>query len=150
MTTVAPSCPISDSQVPYRHRLLRAGALQGAPTPIPAIPPASDLPSLIRTVNILRDVLRQLTTSLTVNNVYNPPPPFARAKGNTYYSEYPAWDETGIGIVKGYVFHRDGDKVDDTQRAFVRRINQVAYQNRTQEDPDFYWAYNRPLDQQVK
>lgn len=149
MTTVAPACPLSDSQVPYRHRLLRAGALQGAPTTIPAIPPASDLPSLIRTVNVLRDVLRQLTTSLTVNNVYNPPPAFFRAKGNTYYSEYPAWDEVWVDNSKGYVFHHGKDGVDDKQRAYVQRINRVTFRNRVQEDPDFYWGYTRPLDQQV-
>jgi hypothetical protein len=152
----APSCPISYGQIPYRTLLTRgsSGALQ-FPTTFPGIPTATDLPSLIRATNALRDVLRQLTTSLTVNNVYNPPPSFFKSKGNTYYNEYPAWTQISTLTVSGYVFHKEksgtdqSQRVDQTQRVLVRRMNQVDYQNDQQEAPDFFWKYILPLDQQL-
>jgi hypothetical protein len=95
----------------------------------------------------MRDVLRSMTSSLTVNNVFAPRPPFFKAQGNTYNAEYPEWDQKTIDMSKGYVYHKDKDGIDKTQRAYVWRIDRVTFQNRMQEDADFYWAYYKALDQ---
>jgi hypothetical protein len=145
----APVCPINNSQIPYQRSLTRGGnggGPQRAPN-LPAIPPATDLPSLIRTVNVMRDVLRSMTSSLAVNNVFAPRPPFFKAQGDTFYSEYPEWDQKNLTVSKGYVYHKDkAGGMDKTQRAYIQRIEKVTFQNRMQEDPDFYWSYYKALD----
>jgi hypothetical protein len=138
----APSCPISISQLPKSYG-------PKAPTTV-SIPMAFDLSSLIRTVNITREVLRQLTTSLTVNNVYLPRPPNFKAEGDKYYSEYPAWDQKTIETSEGYMFHKEKGVPDKNIRAYVRRQNRILYENRSQNDPEFKWSYSKPLDQTVK
>lgn len=146
----APVCPINSSQIPSSRNFQHGTQPGPRPLVMPSIPAATDLPSLIRTVNVMRDVLRQLTTSLTVNNVYNPPPPFFKAEGDTYYSLYPSWEQADMQTSLGYVYHKDqGGVVDKEQRAFVRRINSVMFKNASQEDPDFIWAYSKPLDRQI-
>jgi len=159
----APACPISHSQIPYDVAIKvgagaapgnGSGALQAAPK-FQAIPPAMDLPTLIRTVNVMRSVLRQLLINTTVNNVYNPPPTFFRATGNTYYNEFPAWTQIAVLNMSGYVYHHEWKNRDDpkdtdrNQRALVRRINAIDFQNNQQEAPDFYWKYYLPFDQQL-
>lgn len=146
----APVCPINSSQIPSQ-RHFQNGAQPGLrPLIMPSIPVATDLPSLIRTVNVMRDALRQLTTSLTVNNLYNPRPPFFKAEGDTFYSEYPVWDQIDMTTSLGYVYHKEKTgEVDKEQRAFINRINTVTFQNRMQEDPEFVWAYSKPLDRQI-
>jgi hypothetical protein len=145
----APVCPINSSQIPYQRSLTRGGNGGGPQIPptLPAIPPASDLPSLIRTVNVMRDVLRSLTTSLTVNNVYNPKPPFFKAQGDTYLPEFPEWDQKQVETSKGYVYHKKKDGgTDKSQRAYIQRIESVHFQNRMQDEPDFIWSYHKALD----
>jgi hypothetical protein len=149
--TDAPSCPISYGQTPYKTRLLRGGdQISGRPPRYSAIPPAFDLPSLIRTTNALRDVLRQLTTSLTVNNIAQaqfPRPPRFKAEGDTHYSDYPEWGQISVDNSVGFVYHKRRDKTKDpSQRVYVVRINRVTFQNQTQEDKDFIWSYSKKLD----
>jgi hypothetical protein len=148
MTEIAPTCPISSSQIPYQRSLTHGlGQPQAAPH-LPAIPPATDLPSLIRTVNVMRDVLRSMTSSLTVNNVWQPKPFIVKAQGDTYNSEYPWWDQKSVEVMVGQIFHKDKEGTDKTQRVKVRRVNSVKFQNRMQEDPDFIWFYYKALDQE--
>lgn len=143
----APVCPINSSQIPYQRSLAHGGAQPQTAPRLPSIPAASDLPSLLRTVNVMRDVLRSLTTSLTVNNVYNPKPPFFKAQGDTYNPEFPEWDQRAIDVSRGFVYHHEKDgSIDKDQRAYIQRINSVAYQNRMQEEPDFLWSYYKALD----
>jgi hypothetical protein len=147
----APVCPINSSQIPYLRSLTRGGnggGPQTAPT-LPSIPAASDLPSLIRTVNVIRDILRSLTSSLTVNNVYNPKPPFFKAQGDTYLPVFPEWDQKGFEVSRGFVYHheKNGD-IDKTQRAYIQRVNSVRFVNRMQDEADFTWAYYKALDAQ--
>ena len=136
------SCPVSYGQIGQApaNRRVYADA-QPRPITMPVIP-------LLRTVNLITNVLRQLTSTLTVNNLYLPKTPFFKAEGDTYYSYYPIWDMSGVDSVRGYVFHRekDGGK-DKDQRAYVIRQNRISYMNRSQADPDFIWAYSKPLDQ---
>jgi hypothetical protein len=148
----APVCPINNSQIPYQRSLTHGLAQPQAAPRLPSIPPASDLPSLIRTVNVMRDVLRSLTTSLTVNNVFNPRPPFFKAQGDTYLPEFPEWDQKFLDVSKGYVYHKDKEAeggMDKTQRAYIQRIDGVTFQNRMQEEADFRWAYYKALDSQL-
>jgi hypothetical protein len=140
----APTCPVSSSQLPYYSSLFR-GAGNSSPT-FAAIPMAFDLPSLIRTVNVMRDVLRSLTTSLTVNNLYLPRPPNFKKEGDKYYSQYPQWQQTGIESISGFVFHKTKDGPDPTSRAAVVRQVRVHFENRTQEDKEFVWSYSKKLD----
>ena len=142
---IAPSCPVSTSQKPYYHSLFR-GSGTDAPT-MPAIPAAHDLPSLIRTVNVIRDVLRQLTTSKVTNNLYLPRPPNFSKKGDKYYSQFPNWRETAIEREAGWVYHKKkGGEKDPTIRAAVIRQQRVHFLNDTQEDPEFVWTYSKKLD----
>jgi hypothetical protein len=138
----APSCPVSSGQLPYYRSLFRgsSGGQPKAPS-MPSIPAAHDLPSLISTVNIMLDALRQFTSSKTVNNLYLPRQPNFKSQGNTYYSQYPQWRETGIEGSSGFVT----GKKDKTSRAYVGRQNRVHYENQTQEDPEFKWSYSIPI-----
>jgi hypothetical protein len=141
----APACPISSSQIPSNRRAYADA--QPRPITMPVIPPANDLPSLIRTVNLTRDVLRQLTSNLTVNNLYLPKTPFFKSEGDTHYSLYPQWEMSGVETSQGYVYHHEKDgSLDKDQRVSVRRQNRVSFTNNTQADPDFVWAYSKPLD----
>lgn len=149
--TDGPSCPISYGQIGQAPAVRRAYAdAQPRPITMPVIPAAvpGDLPSLLRTVNLISNVLRQLTSNLVVNNLYLPKTPFFRAEGDTYYSEYPQWQGSTIYTSRGYVYHRekDGGK-DKDQRAYVTRQDQVTFKNSIQADPDFIWAYYKPLDE---
>jgi hypothetical protein len=137
--TVAPTCPVSSSQTPYYHSLFRGGANE-APV-VNSIPIAFDLPSLIRTVNVMLDVLRSRTTSLTVNNLYLPRPPNFKKTGDKYYSQFPHWEQVNIEMSMGYVI----GKKDKSSRAFVMRQNRVHYQNLQQEDPEFKWSYSKAI-----
>jgi hypothetical protein len=140
----APTCPTSNSQIDYYQSLFR-GSVGGGPRPLPmpSIPTATnDLPSLLRTVNVMRDVLRQLTSSLVVNNVHIPRAPFFKAQGDTYLPDYPAWDLTQKDTVRGWVL----GKSDPTSRVWVQRENAVQYENRMADDKPFIWRYVKPLD----
>ena len=135
----APVCPINTSQ--------SQRVFQPVIPPQPGIPAATDLASLIRTVNAIRDILRSLTTSLTVNNVYNPQSLRLQAQGNTFLPEFPEWDFRTLDTSQGYVYHhKNKTEVDKKQRAHIMRVNSVTYQNRMREEPDFVWSYYRPLD----
>jgi hypothetical protein len=142
--TVAPNCPVSHSQDP--GQLYRNGGLPQGGVTFSGMPRPVDLDSLIKTVNALREVLRQFTGQWTVNNVQQPGTPNHRKEGNTYYSQYPEWDQVGMQTMTGYIFHKDQNGTDYTQKAYVNRINQINYHNRSQEDPDFQWAYYKQLD----
>lgn len=135
MTEKAPVCPISHSQDPVNPR--------GMQTRLPAIPVATDLASLIRAVNIIRDILRTLTTSLTINNTYLPRAPRPpRVFGSRLYimSPWPDWEQRGIDTVTGYVGK------NPKNRAYVNRINKVEYKNKQQDaDSPFIWEYLKPL-----
>jgi hypothetical protein len=145
----ASSCPVSFGQIGQAPTRRRAYAdAQPRPITMPVIPAAvpGDLPSLLRTVNLISNVLRQLTSDLVVNNLFLPKDPFFKAEGDTYYSYYPIWDMSGVETSQGYVYHRAKGELDRDQRAYVRRQNRVSFMNRSQADPDFIWAYSRPLD----
>jgi len=135
----APSCPVSYGQLPKSY-----GPTPNTPTAI-NIPVATDLASLIITVNRIRDTLRTLTTSLTVNNTYIPRPPNYRKEGNKYYSQFPQWDQAGIETEEGYVLHKTKEGPDPESQAYVRRQKRVGFQNRSQEDPLFIWSYDKPI-----
>lgn len=114
---------------------------------MPSIPLASqDLPSLLRTINVMRDVLRQLTSSLTVNNYYQPKQPFFKAEGDTYNVDYPNWDQKSKDTTMGFIYHHTKQGLDKTSRLHVQRENRVHFENRSHDDPEFIWAYSKPLD----
>src|SRR5262245_45123105 len=142
----APSCPISNSQIPYSRLFQPLGPAY------PAIPPAieGDLPSLIRTTNLIRDALHRFSSSLVVNNVFNPRPPSFKAQGDTIYPDSPVWRMKDYEYVVGYVYHKEGSgltaKMDKNQRVYVQRTDRVNYQNKQQEDKDFTWSYSKKLD----
>jgi hypothetical protein len=108
---------------------------------LPSIPIATDLPSLIRTVNIINDVLRSITTSLTVNNVWLPSPP---AVPPTVMSPYPNWFEVTTDTSTGYVYNKSKNGTDPKQRAAVRRTDMVEYMDESGEP--FFWRYSLKLD----
>jgi hypothetical protein len=143
----APTCPVSNDQLPYYRSLFRGSSGQPRPVTMPSIPSASDLPSLLRTVNVMRDVLRQLTSSLTVNNYYQPKQPFFKAEGDTHYTDYPAWDQKEVEAVTGFMYHHDGGSIDKTSRLWVQRLNAVHFENRSHDDPEFIWRYVKELDE---
>lgn len=140
---IAPNCPISTSQLPSYRKLFSGSSSE--PTVTLSIPIAYDLPSLIRTVNVMRDVLRQITTSKTVNNVTLPRPPNFSKKGDKYASEYPNWEQVGIETESGTVFHKTKTGPDPENRANVVRQRAVHFINRMQEDPEFKWSYTKPI-----
>ena len=139
--TTAPVCPITRGEVGFRD--------QPPPARMPGFPWAQDLASLLRLINMLADALKAFVPgTTTINNVWNPPPPFTIREGNTIYSAYPDWEQTRLFTANGYVFHKDQNgEVDRSQRVHVRRTNAVEYQNEMQTDPDFYWQYYLQLDQ---
>lgn len=144
---MAVSCPVSQSQLPYYHSLFRGNDGQPNAPVVPNIPIASDLPSLIRTVNMMSDVLRQYTSSKTVNNLYLPRPPNFKSEGNKYYSQYPHWEHVYTDIKLGYVFHKDKDgKKDPTQRVYVQRQNACYFYNQQQDDRELKWSYTKNFD----
>src|SRR5690349_13916392 len=128
MPMVAPQCPISTSQSP-------GDGYSGNGATFPTPPIATDLDSLIAAVNALRDILRQFTGQWTVNNVQQPSTPNRKIKGNTYYSQFPEWEQVDLNLVYGLVYHKDRNGTDRTQAAYVQRINGVTYKNRMQTDP---------------
>lgn len=144
--TDAPVCPISNGTLPYRRKFKRGTNGFGAAPTLPGIPNAVDLPSLIRATNAMRDILRSLTTSNVVNNVFNPKQPFFKAQGDTHYSQYPAWDQIHRDTSRGWVNHKvSGGKIDPSQRCYVERTNRVEFQNREQEDKNFIWSYRKEI-----
>jgi len=134
--SVAPHCPISHSQDPSNPR-------GTAPTRLPAIPIATDLPSLIRAVNIMRDILRNITTSLTVNNTYLPRAPRQpKVYGDRNYtiSPFPDWYQVEIENEAGYVGK------DPKARGYVERLHKVVFRNNERDDDNlFKWLYKKPL-----
>lgn len=141
----APFCPINHSQIPSA-RLPRT-----APALLPSIPIAVDLPSLIRTVNIMRDIIRNVTTSLTVNNTWLPRIPRAPPIPPTkiyIMSDYPDWSQTGLETVSGYVYYKTkGKEPDPDNRAYVNRINHVEFHNVNRgDDKVFNWRLTKRLD----
>jgi len=132
----APVCPVSRNQLP-------TGTRSGWPTRLPSIPIATDLPSLIRSVNIMNDILRTITTSLTVNNVWEP------QYGNLYIiSPYPAWSQSEATLKEGYVYYKaKGQEPDKDQRAYVQRTEEVKFTNTQQgDDPTFLWRLKKDFD----
>lgn len=132
----APVCPISRNQLP-------AGGTRVWPTTLPAIPIATDLPSLIRAVNIMRDILRTITTSLTVNNVWEP-----QLGANIYIlSDFPSWYQSEAELVEGFVYYKKkGEAPDDTQRAVVQRTNSVTFRNHEVGGEEFKWRLKKSFD----
>jgi hypothetical protein len=136
----APVCPVSKNQLP-------TGGPRNFPTTlIPAIPVATDLPSLIRAVNIMRDILRTITTSLTVNNVWE------QQYGNTYLmSPYPDWSQSQITTKQGYVYYKaKGKEPDPEQRVYAQRIDAVEFHNgQRAADPTFFWRLKKDFDSET-
>lgn len=144
MTEIAPHCPISHSQEPKNPR-------GTAPIRLPSIPIATDLPSLIRAVNIIRDILRTLTTSLTVNNTYvgTSKPSKQYGKKDYIMSDYDSdWYQVGTDTKEGSVFYKSRSAgTDEEQRASIERIDAVEFRNNARDnDQSFFWRYPRPLD----
>lgn len=139
----APFCPISHDQQPKPP--------QGLPTKLPSIPLAYDLPSLIRAVNIMRDILRTLTTSLTVNNTYSGTVRPSQKYGSKEYlmSHYRAdWYQVGRDEESGFVYYKAKGKVPDKeQRAYITRMHGVELRNvNIDGDTSFFWRYHLKLD----
>ena len=139
----APICPINKGQPATNPR--------GTPTTLlPTIPVATDLPSLIRAVNIIRDILRSLTTSLTVNNTYLPQQPRdPKILPNRTYimSPFPDWYQVKKKTVEGFVYYKSKSGRDADQRTYIVRTNEVEFRNNQQdEDQSFYWRYTKNLD----
>lgn len=137
----APFCPTSRSQ----RNLPR-----GLSTPLPSIPLATDLPSLIRAVNIMRDILRTLTTSLTVNNVYSGTGKPSQQYGSKSYlmSKYQAdWYQVGREDESGFVYYKSRSGKDTGQRAYINRMHAVELRNVNRDsDTSFFWRYFKALD----
>lgn len=143
----APTCPTSRNQV-------RGPASELTPrVRLPAIPTATDLPSLIRTVNIMRDVLRQITINTTINNVWpGSSPELGRGKS------YPTWFLEHIEHSIGFVFNKtrttaDGQRTTDTdkeQRVYIARTDSVEFYDTNEGTSDkqnrFIWHYKKNLD----
>jgi hypothetical protein len=143
----APTCPTSRNQV-------RGPASELTPrAKLPAIPTATDLPSLIRTVNIMRDVLRQITINTTINNVWpGPSPKLGRGKS------YPTWFLQHIEHSIGFVFNKTrttdgGQRVTNTdkeQRVYIARTDRVEFYDGNEGTSDkqnrFIWQYKKNLD----
>jgi hypothetical protein len=169
---VATTCPINEGQMPYRRLLLRGSETGIAPSTASIPASTADLQSIIRTVNAITSVLRTLTTSLTVNNVYNPMPASQRATGDKDASKFPYWVQHSVENSKGYVYHKEqklmdvqiekvnpitGEvttetqqvpytEVDTGQRAYIVRHNRITFVNMIQDDPEFPWEYSLELD----
>jgi hypothetical protein len=143
----APTCPTSRNQV-------RGPASELTPrVRLPAIPTATDLPSLIRTVNIMRDVLRQITINTTINNVWpgsSPKPGLGKS--------YPTWFQQHIEHSIGFVFNKtrttDGGQrvtvTDESQRVYIARTDKVEFADGNEGTSDktnrFIWSYKKNLD----
>lgn len=135
----APVCPISQGQPKSIM----------PPVRLPSIPVATDLPSLIRAVNIIRDILRSITTSLTVNNTFlpgQPPNPIIYIM-----SPYPDWRQVNTETKAGYVYNKTTKggvpTKDEEQRAYVWRMNMVEFRNEQRsQDASFFWRYKKELD----
>lgn len=141
---IAPVCPISRSQ-----------PVSGQPgqLSLASIPYAVDLPSLIRAVNAIGQLLQQLAgPGLAVNNVYPPPsrpfgqPQLAREqeKGAVFIG-YPEWDEDNRVTDDVRVYHKEVEaggviKADKTQWVDVTRINKIDFLDRNSEDL-LTWEY---------
>jgi hypothetical protein len=146
----APFCPISRSQPPPGSR----AGMEGTATLLPEIPIATDLPSMIRAVNIMRDILRTLTTSLTVNNTWLPrgpkPPRLPKIPGDKNYimSSYPAWQQVSFEAREGMVYYKGKDGPDKEQgKVKVSRLDAVEFRNASQaDDQSFYWRYRKSMD----
>lgn len=141
----APFCPVNYSQIPSQR------APRTAPVLLPSIPIAVDLPSLIRTVNIMRDIIRNITTSLTVNNIWLPRIPRAPPIPPTkiyIMSDYPDWSQVGMDTKTGFVFYKTkGKEPDREQRAYVNRINHVQFRNTNRGDDKYFnWRITKKLD----
>jgi hypothetical protein len=119
------------------------------------VPPATDLPSLIVSVNIIRQILIDITTGFTVNNLWGRVPRYPDVTPDKFYSKYPLWDMVAYTVQYGAMYHHaSGVAPDPTQKAYVRRLNTVVYRNEilqpkpgATQDPQFYWSYTSvPLD----
>jgi len=138
----APFCPVSydqDAENPRGTFNLRGTA----PIRLPVIPLSTDLPSLIRAVNITRDILRTLTTSLTVNNFYGGSVRTGKQPGKRDYemSDYFSdWYQTKIENKQGFVGK------DPKQRAYVERIDAVSFRNNARDNSQtLEWRYIKAL-----
>jgi len=138
----APYCPISTS-----HYTLPTGT---APLRLPSIPTATDLPSLIRSVNIMRDILRTLTTSLTVNNFYGGQVVPAKQYGKKDYlmSDYFSdWYQTGIEPKDGVIYNKSGKTMDRKQKAYISRLDAVKFRNNARDNSQILeWRYPKKPD----
>jgi hypothetical protein len=124
----APICPVSYGQI----------RSPGYATPQAAIPAAYDLQSLIRAVNATIDALKNYTGNITVNNTYNPPPPFFQAQPSKYYATAPEWQMTSQITGTGYVYNNK----DRTMRARVQRTNVWTAGSNTDT---MTWQYYMPI-----
>jgi hypothetical protein len=130
----APVCPINRSQVPPGS----------AHVTQPGIPVATDMDSLLKSVNAMIDIVRGLTMSLTVNNTYLPrQPPVV----NYMAAPYPEWEQINVNTSPGLVYYKTAAGPDPRQRAYISRIKSIEYRNNSLDtDRSFFWGYKRPLD----
>ena len=155
----APTCPVSRNQP-------RGPASELTPrAKVPGIPAATDLPSLIRTVNIIRDVLRSLVIKTTINNVWpgkEPPIGYIRNKS------FPSWAQDTTEKEVGWIFHKSSQSVsagstyegsalvdrttttDEAQRVQIARTHRVEYFDTNEGTSDktnrFLWSYHKKID----
>jgi hypothetical protein len=130
----APVCPVSRSQP--------VAAQPGVQ--LPAVPLATDLPSLVAAVNSLRNLLQ---------NALGPGLPYfgsglrMAASIKPILADRPNWFETDRTTENKRIYHHDPNgKVDKTMFVDVVRINQVVFQY-LYDDPygdTFTWNYKKP------
>lgn len=129
---VAPVCPVSRSQ-----------PVSNAPgNPMPAVPKALDLPSLIAAANAIRlQVLQLIGPSMVVNNVF---PPRSFGYPQLKYTARPPladWYEVDRVDEDLKVYHKlPNGNGDASQFVVVTRVDESTFRDRNTESY-FEWKY---------
>lgn len=132
-TKVAPVCPVSRSQ-----------PVSNAPgNPMPVVPKALDLPSLIAAANAIRlQVLQLIGPSMVVNNMF-PPRPFGypQLKYTVPIPPLADWYEVDRVDEDITVYHKlPNGNGDVTQKIVLTRVDNATFRDRNTES-FFEWKY---------
>lgn len=142
----APVCPISYSEYPAVRALVRGGAATSRPgtlhDQINSIPRAHDLLSAIRALNIMNNIITQITRGEPqVNNVFLLAKPSVILKGDDHKPDYYPldWIEEDREYRKQKLVNPD----DDTQFVEIRTLKTVTFYN---ANTDYRLTYQTKMD----